>query len=401
MKHGKRSYLKGTDIDLALRKMQTGSLAHSMGSTPYTYVERNIDGEQRMVLENKEVPLKTVADRPIKEAPLESKIEFYWAQLGGQAPAVPQNFPPTSLQERQAAQTSGHTLQSTKKARSAVAQEISETPVSPELYSYWLKFAECFNKEEKEAKENPLTEVVSESFKQYLHAIRTQPDLKKIIPNIIDLMSKKVQSYYGEIGDSRLLLNSLLVLDSCLANQYFPADSKLDVILPVLYELVTSSTFHEDSIKNPALLLKLKEDSTKLLESVIYKFKSHHANVDEAIQKAKLKLLETKTDYLCHMGPLKLITDLDPSDLRSLLLKYITNFSLPSLEDQKLMGFKNACQEICIAWIKKQIHVMYQLEAEQMNRGKEQEFNDFKEAVMKVFPDKFTLESFQPGMPSL
>jgi histone H3/H4 len=79
MKHSKRRYLKGQDIDLALKKMETGSMSAAFGSVPYEYAPEIKDGEEHMVLVNKEVPIiNSIEKGQIKETPLDTKLEFYW-----------------------------------------------------------------------------------------------------------------------------------------------------------------------------------------------------------------------------------------------------------------------------------------------------------------------------------
>ena len=97
MKHSKRRYLKTTDIDLALAKLETGHMGNAFGTSQYEYQSRIVEGEAQMVLVNKEVDLEKVVGQPIKETPLDTKVEFYWAQLGGKTPAVPQNYPPVRM----------------------------------------------------------------------------------------------------------------------------------------------------------------------------------------------------------------------------------------------------------------------------------------------------------------
>ena len=52
MKHGKRSYLKARDIDLALKKIETGKLSYSLGAAKYEYTHKVVDGVNTKVLTN-------------------------------------------------------------------------------------------------------------------------------------------------------------------------------------------------------------------------------------------------------------------------------------------------------------------------------------------------------------
>ncbi len=60
MKHSKRKYLKASDLDLGLAKLETGHMGKAFGSAPYEYRSRIVDGEEQMVLSNKEIPLEQV-----------------------------------------------------------------------------------------------------------------------------------------------------------------------------------------------------------------------------------------------------------------------------------------------------------------------------------------------------
>lgn len=74
-----------------------------------------------------------------------------------------------------------------------------------------------------------------------------------------------------------------------------------------------------------------------------------------------MALVNNQSDYLAHIGPLTIIADLSPNDLRGILIQYIKILKTPNPNDSKLSKYKEKCQEITFECIKKLITQMQKI----------------------------------------
>jgi len=90
------------------------------------------------------------------------------------------------------------------------------------------------------------------------------------------------------------------------------------------------SSFWEESIKDSSLIIELKRNAAKDLKKLIQTFKECSEDI---INWTKLALVSENSDYLAHIGPLTIIADLSPNDLRGILINYIKILTTPNVND--------------------------------------------------------------------
>ncbi|ORY75090.1 transcription initiation factor TFIID subunit 6 [Protomyces lactucae-debilis] len=312
MRHAKRTTLRVSDIDHALRALNVEPVYGFAAHNPIKYREAPIAAGQPPLyyVEDEEIEFEKLMQMPLPKVPREVAYTAHWLAVEGVQPAIPQNPAPQEVA----------TQEETEAATTEVKPLVKHV-LSKELLLYFERISKALLDEDNETMRQAA-----------LASLRSDPGLHQLLPYIIQFIAEKVTH---NLRNLFVLETMMRVAAAVLENANLFVEPYIHGLIPSLLTCIVAKKLGSGTDDH----YSLRDLAASILGALCDRFGESFTSLKPRVTKTLLRaFLDNKKPLTTQYGAIRGLTRMGPEVVRVLVLPNTKIYELvlqPELKEGK------------------------------------------------------------------